>query len=238
MKKIPDSTLNGSLPPGSQIGQQKLHPEEQMRPIDMQTWPRRKHFEIYNAFDYPHFNLCANVDVTHFHPLVKQRQFSLTIAIVYLLAKGANAFPEFRYRIHGRQVVEYKVIHPSTTILTKGDLFSFCTIPFADNFEIFAKQAAETMEIAKRSPSLDDEGRDDLLFMTGIPWVSFTSVVHPINMHPTDSVPRLSWGKFFSEGDRMKMPLSVQVHHALMDGVHVGRYFAQIQAELDHPEFL
>ena len=25
-----------------------------MRYIDMQTWPRRKHFEIFGAFDHPH----------------------------------------------------------------------------------------------------------------------------------------------------------------------------------------
>jgi chloramphenicol O-acetyltransferase type A len=31
------------------------------------------------------------------------------------------------------------------------------------------------------------------------------------------------------------MPLSVQVHHALMDGIHVGRYYEKFQAYLDHP---
>jgi chloramphenicol O-acetyltransferase len=29
--------------------------------------------------------------------------------------------------------------------------------------------------------------------------------------------------------------LDVQAHHALMDGVHVGRYFAEVQDYLHHP---
>jgi chloramphenicol O-acetyltransferase type A len=34
------------------------------------------------------------------------------------------------------------------------------------------------------------------------------------------------------------MPLAVQAHHALMDGLHVGRYYTVVQELLDRPEFL
>jgi chloramphenicol O-acetyltransferase type A len=71
--------------------------------------------------------------------------------------------------------------------------------------------------------------------MSGIPWVSFTSMFHPIHIHPADSVPRIAWGKFFAEGQRLKLPLAVQVHHGLMDGVHVGRYYQLVQELLDQP---
>ena len=69
-----------------------------------------------------------------------------------------------------------------------------------------------------------------------MPWVSFTSVMHPLHMNPPDSVPRITWGKFFEEGPTLKMPLSVQAHHALLDGVHLGRYYSLVQEYLDHPE--
>ena len=74
--------------------------------------------------------------------------------------------------------------------------------------------------------------------MTSIPWVSFTSFIHPIHMNPVDSIPRIAWGKFFSKESRKKMPLSVQVHHALADGFHVGRYFNLVQEYLDEPDRL
>ncbi len=210
-----------------------------MRTIDLSTWPRRKHFEVYNAFDYPHFNLCANVDITALYPFVKQRALSVNITLVYLFARVANAIPEFRQRIREAQVVEHDVVHPSSTILTEGDLFSFCHFPYIADYAAFAQQAAVVIERVKQHPTLEDgPGRDDLLFMSAIPWVSFTSVMHPIHLHPIDSVPRIAWGKFFTEGNALKMPLSVQVHHALMDGVHLGRYYAQVQAYLDQPERL
>ena len=186
-----------------------------MRQIDIQTWPRREHFKVFNTFDYPHFSLCANVDLTAFYPYVKQRGISFTVAVVYVLARAANAIPEFRYRIRSGKVVEHEIVHPSGTILTDDDLFSFCTFDYIENFSEFAANAAERIAHVKENLTLEDgPGQDDLLFMSAIPWVSFTSFMHPLHLHPVDSVPRFAWGKFFEEGDSLKMPLSVQGHHA------------------------
>ncbi len=208
-----------------------------MRQIDMQTWPRREHFKVFSAFDYPHFNLCANVDLTAFYPFVKQRGISFTVATVYVLARAANAIPEFRYRIRPGKVIEHEIVHPSATILTDDDLFSFCTFDYIENFLEFAAKAAEKIAYVKGNPTLKDGlEQDDLLYMTAIPWVSFTSFMHPFHFHPVDSVPRFAWGKFFEDGKFLKMPLSVQGHHALMDGLHAGMFFAEVQGYLHHPD--
>ena len=82
----------------------------------------------------------------------------------------------------------------------------------------------------KRKPSLSDKpGQDELIYMTAIPWVSFTSFVHPIHMNPVDSVPRIAWGKYYYDGNTIRMPVSVQVHHALMDGQNVAEYFENVE---------
>ncbi len=90
----------------------------------------------------------------------------------------------------------------------------------------------------KEHPWVDAVGRDDYLYMTAIPWVSFTSFMHPMHLQPADSVPRFAWGKFFEEGNLLKMPLNVQAHHALMDGVHMGRFYTEVQDYLHHPDLV
>lgn len=208
-----------------------------MRHIDIQTWPRREHFKLYSHFDHPHFSMSANVDLSVFYPAVKQQEISFTVAIVYVLSRAANTIPEFRYRIHTDGVVEHEIVHPSITILTDDELFSFCTFDYVENFTDFADRAATQIAHVQAHPTLADEpGQDNLLFMTAIPWVSFTSFTHPMQLQPPDSVPRIAWGKFFQDGKLLKMPLGVQAHHAIMDGLHMGRYYAQVQEYLDHPE--
>lgn len=168
-----------------------------MRRIDIQTWPRREHFNVFSAWDHPHFNMCANVDLTVFYPALKQRGISFTVAVV------------------------------------------FCTIDYDENFPAFAAGAAERIAYVKELPSLEgDPARDDLLFMTAIPWVSLTSFKHPMHLQPADSILRLAWGKYFEEGKFLKMPLSVQGHHALMDGIHMGKFHAEVQDYLNQPDFV
>lgn len=210
-----------------------------MRYINMSTWARREHFKVYNAFDLPHFSMCASVDLTKFYRVVKQRGSSMTVAVTYVLSRAANAIPEFRLRIRGGTVVEHAIVHPSITMLTDEDTFSFCTLDYVEDFSEFVACTTEKMAFVYEHPTLEDEpGQDDLLFMTAIPWVSFTSFMHPTHLHPVDSVPRFAWGKFVTEGEGLKMPLSVQVHHALMDGIHVGRFYMKVQDFFHHPDFV
>jgi len=208
-----------------------------MRYIDMETWPRREHFQLFGSYNHPHWGLCANVDITAFHGLVKERGLNFTVAWVYVLARVANAIPEFRQRIHGNQVVEFDIVHPAITVLTeRDDLFSFCLFDYCEDFAEFAPPAVERMASARARATLGSTPDDNWLYMSAIPWVSFTSFRHPMPLHPTDSVPRFAWGKYFEDGGRLKMPLDVQGHHALVDGLHIGRYYQLLQDLLDDPE--
>lgn len=208
-----------------------------MRKINMQTWPRRKHFQLFKNFDQPHFGLAADVEITNFYQFVKDQKLSFNIAAIYILTRAANAIPEFRYRIRGEDVIEHEVVHPSSTILLEDDTFTFCTIQFAIEFAMFSERAKQAIEHVKMEPSLaDGPGEDDLIFMTAIPWVSFTAFKHPMHLSPPDSIPRIAWGKYFSSGEHTYLPVGVQGHHALMDGLHAGRFYAELEDIVERPD--
>jgi chloramphenicol O-acetyltransferase type A len=69
-----------------------------------------------------------------------------------------------------------------------------------------------------------------------LPWVSFTSFAHARDFARKDSIPKIAFGKFAKENDRVFLPISVEVHHALMDGLHVGRFLSRFEEMLDKPE--
>ena len=210
-----------------------------MRHIDLESWPRREHFEFFSAFDHPHAAICANVELTAFHRFVKASGDSINVAIVYAIARAANAIPEFRQRIRDGKVVEHDTVHPATTILVDEERFSFCQFEYESDYAAFAARAVERIAYVKEHLTLDDPpGRDDLLFLTAIPWVSFTAFMHPMHREHTDSFPRFAWGKFFEEGESLKMPLGVQAHHALADGLHMARFYEEVQGYFDRPELV
>lgn len=60
----------------------------------------------------------------------------------------------------------------------------------------------------------------------------FTSLSHARSFAFPDSVPKISVGKIIPQGDQLLMPVSVHVHHALVDGYHVGQFFEILQARM------
>lgn len=209
--------------------------ENRMKTIDMATWERAEHYKFFHAMDYPQYNICMDVDITNFLEIIKLKKLSFYYAMIYAAMAAANEVEEFKYRIHGDEVVLHERLHPSFTDLAQdSDLFKFVTVELEPNMEAFVTKAKEKSEQQKRYLPFEEMMRDDLVYLTCIPWISFTHLSHTINLSKDDSVPRISWGKYYRQGDRVLLPYSVQVNHALVDGVHVGRYVEKLQDFLNH----
>jgi chloramphenicol O-acetyltransferase type A len=209
-----------------------------MKQIIFENEHRQKHFEFFKSMNHPHFNICANVDITHFLQILNENKLPFTYSVVYAIAKTAKEIKEFRWRIIEGELFECENVTPSFTTYTEvADVFSFCDVPFEEDYQKFIKNAAAKAEERSKNPSFEDGDHHDYLFLSSIPWVSFTMFQHAMPFHPTDSVPRITWGKYFAEGDKIKMPLSIQAHHAVVDGRHVGLYFQKIEQFFQHFEF-
>ena len=208
-----------------------------MKKIRFEHEHRRKHFQFFNKMDQPHFNVCAEVDIRRLLPHLKPRGLPFMPTVAYIVSDVANSIPEFRWRIRGDDVVEHEVVNPSFAVATDvADVFSFCEVKFQRPYGAFIEEARRRMEIMRTAPVFEDDQGDDYLFLSSLPWVAFTSIAHPMHYSPVDSVPRILWGKFYRRGDETPMPLSVQAHHAVVDGRHVGQFFELLQRKLYTPE--
>ena len=171
-----------------------------------------------------------NIDITNFLNRIRKKKLPFYYAMTYATTYVANEIEEFRYRIREGQVVLHDSIHPSFTDISPGtELFKIVTLDLENTMEEFiasAKSKADNQKEFFPSGAMD---RDDLVYITCIPWISFTQLIHTIHFRKDDSAPRISWGKYFQSGDKMMMPLSVQVNHALADGLHVGNYVNKLQ---------
>lgn len=205
-----------------------------MEYINMETWPRKEHYAYFHSMDYPMFNISMNLDATNFLRFVKEHRLSFYYAMGFAAAQTANQIPEFRCRIRGEQVVLHKRVHPSFTDLDKGTgLFKYVQVDLTEDIFSFAEKAVQKSAEQAFFMDVNAEARDDLLYITCVPWVSFTQVTHPITLGGDDSIPRIAWGKYFASGEKILLPFSIQANHALMDGVHAGKYVERLQSFLD-----
>jgi chloramphenicol O-acetyltransferase type A len=177
----------------------------------------------------------VNIDITNFLAKIKEKKIPFYYAMIYAATYALNQVEEFRYRIRGEQVVLHDIIHPSFTDMSNDtDLFKMVTVDMKKSILDFVNKAKEkSMNQTDYFVIKDMEGRDDLTFITCIPWVSFTHLSHTISFNKDDSIPRLAWGKYFKDGDKILLPFSVQAHHSFVDGIHMGKYIDYLQEYLN-----
>ena len=207
------------------------------REIDLETWERRTTFEFFKDYKDPFFNMAANVDVTRLYSFCKREAIPFSIAALYFSIFTANEIREFRLRMIGEKVVEFDRIEATQTILNDDNTFSFCYFPLKDSLKEFVQAGLIAREKYQKLRSFDVEtDRIDLIYYSVIPWVSFTSFKHANSGDNRQTVPRMVFGKMFEQGDRRFIPFSVEAHHCLMDGYHVGQYFSRFQQHLESVE--
>ena len=79
----------------------------------------------------------------------------------------------------------------------------------------------------------DDDIKKDLIRHSTIPWTSFTGLLHPTPFDPKESVPKITFGKFNLKDGKKYLPVSIEAHHGLVDGLHLAQYLAEFQKQLD-----
>ena len=209
--------------------------------LDLATWSRRELFDFFIDYTQPYFNVCTRVDVTNLVAFVRRRSdLKISVALHYFSLRLANEIEPFRYRLKDKQVFVYDSVDGGTTVLLPNESFTYAYFDYQRDFEKFARDmAAAVEEVRSGTGALKPTMRDDVIYHTTLPWMSFTSFAHARNKGRGESIPRIVFGKFTEENTRLLLPISVEVHHALVDGIHVGRFFTEFeQAAADTETFL
>ena len=207
--------------------------------LNLKTWKRRAQYEFFIGYDDPIFNITTQVDVTNLRRYAQQHDLPFFLASLFVSTAAANRVAEFRYRIRNDKVIVHDVVHIGSTFLMEDETFSFAYFDFSTDIHDFCRAGRSILDECKRSGGMETKGEEDaLIYHSVVPWISFTGLKHPSSKGMNTSVPKIVFGKYFSapgpDGKNLlKMPISVEAHHALMDGFHLGQYFDGFQAIVD-----
>lgn len=212
----------------------------QDRDIPLETWPRRAALEHFRHMAQPAFSVTVPVDVTGLRERAAHHGATPWLAYHHAALEAANGIDAMRQtlRADGTAVHEFATIHASTTVLREDGSFGFLTLPRDPELAAFAARARPGIERVRRASgslfAADDPGEvreETLVHMTALPWLAFTAFTHARGVG--DDRPKVAFGRFADQGGRLLMPVAIDVHHALCDGAHVGRFFERLQANLD-----
>lgn len=205
-------------------------------PVDLSRWARKEHFEVFQSFAQSTINQTVLVDITALLKQIKEVGWKFYPTIISLLAVVVNRHPEFRMAMKNNELVTWNEVHPSYTIFHKEtETFSSLWSHFDGNIQHFQQVYSE--DTARYGDNLSywpkEESRENIFFVSAIPWVSFTSFnVNVANMQ-NFFAPMFTFGKYSPQEGKVLLPLAAQVHHAVCDGFHLARLFNELQEMCD-----
>lgn len=204
----------------------KHTPEAPSELIDLATWRRKDTFGFFRTYADPFFQLTAPVEVSHLLQRSGNEGRSFFLSYLYLALKALNDQNAFRQRFSGNGVMQFAHVHAGCTVLREDETFAFAFMPWNPDPGSFFEEGSRRLQEARFSDKLEPlDERKDVVFFSVIPWVSFTSFKNPHRDPQSDDIPRVVFGRTYQLGKEVYLPVSVEVHHALADGLHAGRFF-------------
>jgi chloramphenicol O-acetyltransferase type A len=200
------------------------------RTMNIDAWVRKDHYHFFRQFEEPFFGVCVSIDCTKAYRAAKEQQASFFLYYLHKSLAAANATEPFRYRISGDDVIIYDETHASPTINRPNGTFGFAYIDYHASFAEFVKGAqAEIDRVQTGTGLVPTVSGENVIHYSSLPWIDFTALSHARSFSFKSSIPKISFGKMKDEQGNKIMPVSVHVHHALMDGYHVGEFLERFQ---------
>ena len=200
--------------------------------IDVPTWDRATHYEIFRSIPQPQYCVTFELDITQFLPWIKEKGYSFNFSMIYAVTRCANQVEAFRCRfVDGKPAVLDRINTSFTYLVPDTELFKVVNVDMQDTLQEYVALAAETVRNQKEY--FTGPMGNDIFQFSPFPWVSFTHISHTDSGSRHNAVPLFDWGRFYEKDGRIKLPFSVQVHHSFVDGIHIGKMADLVQSYLD-----
>lgn len=202
-------------------------------PVDLNTWPRTAQFRFFRSFAQPHYATTVRADVTALMAARKAEGLSPFRHAIWSIGQGLHAVPELCMRFKGDRVTQYTRLLLSPTIPLENGDFRYTYLAHNPNRARFDAHAMEKIAAVRAGTPLNaNDGQiEDVAYLSCLPWLDYTSLDNALP-GPEDCIPRVSWGKIVPKGEGYDMAMTIQVHHALVDGRQVAQFFEATQDAL------
>jgi len=204
--------------------------------IDLETWERRAIFDFFKSFTEPYHGVCLRVDSTATFRYAKEHRLSVFLSLLHRSLAAAHHVENFRTRIVDGAVWRYEQINGGSAVGRPNGTIGFGHYRFQNRIKEFVDEASVEIERVRNRNDVERYPEANLIRYSSLPWFDFTSISHARDLSHNDSAPRITFGKITEKDGRCTMPISIHVHHALADGLHVAQFVDHFQRLLDAPD--
>lgn len=208
--------------------------------VDINNWRRKLAYETFSNFSDPYTSIVTKIDITNLVNFCKENKNSFYGCMTYFVLKSMSEIDAFSYgygKEDGKEFIyKYDSLAATATVINNDNELNFTRYVEYDedifNFLIeFSKATEDASNNVPYYKILELENMNKIN-ITCIPWINFSNFKDAIDFNEKNSKPKICWGRYYLEGDRYLVDISLLVNHAFQDEYHMGLFFNNLQQNI------
>lgn len=204
--------------------------------IDIASWSRKESYSNYLNNIPCTYSMTVNLDITTLIGFIIKNNYKFFPIILHAITQIVNKHKEFRMDLdEDMNVGYYDYSNPCFTVFhNETETITNVWTEYSADYETFLQNYNDDMD----KYQIDFQNSKPLVGknyfnVSSIPWTSFTGFNLNLQKGYEFFPPIFTLGKHFPEGDKTILPLAIQVHHAVCDGFHLGRFINELKEHIN-----
>ncbi|MFV2072509.1 MAG: CatA-like O-acetyltransferase [Thermoanaerobaculales bacterium] len=202
----------------------------------VEKYYRQKHFNFFSGYGTPFYSLTLEFEISRLKAFAEDNGYPVYLSLCYFFTRGIQPLEDFRYRVMADRIVLYDRLDFAATLPAPDRLFSFAYFEYGPNVAAFFRRVESAMPAMSGVATLAEPTDSNHLLFTALPGVPFTGFAHAKPSSGADARPRVAFGKFRADGDRLLVPVGLDVNHIFIDGAALGDLVEGVQDAFEIPE--
>ena len=198
--------------------------------VDPQKTKRAFAFQAWMKSPMPMVTLTKTFEVSRLCKVAKKRGMKMNMLLCWCIGKAAAQQEEFFLIPEQGQLYQYDQLAINVIVNNAKGGISTCDIPFHEDLQQFNQDYLSlTTKVAQESADfcLEDHA------IVGTSTLVQTELDTIVNQYTgIFNNPFLSWGRVHKGFFKRRLPISLQFHHAQMDGGEAATFLESLQREI------
>lgn len=199
--------------------------------INPQESNRAEAFNMWMSSPVPMVTLVKTFDVSRLVKVSKKSSLKFNVLMSWCIGKAASSIKEFHILPEQDKLFQFDELAINIVVQNVKGGINLCDVPFADNIEQFNANYLELT--SKAASSCQSTALEDYMIIgtSALPQTELDCIVNQYSGRWNN--PFLAWGRYRKGLFKTTLPISLQFHHAQMDGAHACHFLNNLQDEIN-----
>ena len=198
--------------------------------IDPKETNRKEAFEHWMKSPMPMVTLMKTIDVSRLRKVSRKQGIKFTALLCWCICKAASSIEEFFLLPEPGHLYRYDKLAVNVIVLNDKGGITSCDVPYSEDIRQFNADYLKVTSLAAKtckSTSLEDAM---IIGTSALPHIELDCIVNQYSGRWNN--PFLAWGRYRKGLFKTTVPISLQFHHAQMDGIQACRFLDNLQHEI------